>query len=98
MPKKAPKNKGGRPPAGPHGEEVRDYRHQFATRVPGSVFHLVRNIKTVTGVSYRELLTDALTLYLQHRVTSADRALIEESATASERNCPECKEERKSRG
>jgi hypothetical protein len=93
---KARKGPGGRPPAGPDGEEVRNYRHQFATRTPGDLFHLIRSIKNTTSESYRTILTDAIQLYLEKRVTKDHRSLIEQTSEAAQQHCADCREERSS--
>jgi hypothetical protein len=69
---------------------VRDYRHQFATRTPGSLFHLIRAIKAVTGVSYRYILTNAIQLYLVQRVPKDERLAIEKLTRAAQSDCADC--------
>jgi hypothetical protein len=69
---------------------VRDYRHQFATRTPGSLFHLIRAIKSVTGVSYRYILTHAMHLYLAQRVPRDERLAIEKLTRAGQADCADC--------
>ena len=93
---KARKNVGGRPPAGPGGERVREYRHQLTTRLRGDAFHLVRAIKHVTDRSYRGILTDAIELYLAQRVSRSDREKIAAEVAVKQRSCDRCKEERDS--
>ena len=68
MPEKQRTRPRGRPSAGPSGEYVRNYNHQFTTRTPGDLFHTIRAIKDVTGASYRYILTHAVEFYLAQRV------------------------------
>jgi hypothetical protein len=85
--------RGGRPPAGVRGERVRDYKHQLTTRLRGSDFHLLVEISKVTMRSYRDILTDAIELYVSQRVTRGDRAAILESSTRAQRHCSRCQDE-----
>src|SRR5688572_63399 len=90
---KTRKNLGGRPPAGPGGEKVREYKHQLTSRLRGDTFHTITNITAVTNVSYRALITDAVELYLAQRVSKADRDLIERSGQSAQQHCPRCQSE-----
>ena len=80
----------GRPPAGPYGEHVRDYRHQFGTRTRGDLFHLISAIKTVTGVNARYMLNHAINLYLTHRVNDEDRRAIVKLTKSAQAECADC--------
>jgi hypothetical protein len=83
----------GRPPAGPDGEQIKDYRHQFATRTRGDLFHLIRSLKSVTGASYRYILMHGVQLYLAQRVTKDDRIVIEKMTRAAQATCEDCADE-----
>jgi hypothetical protein len=84
------KNVGGRPPAGPAGEKVGAYPHQIAARVDGETYHLLDTIQHQTRRSYREVLTNALALYLKQEVDRDTRASIQSATAAARRHCPKC--------
>lgn len=87
------KRHGGRPPAGPGGEHVRKYRHQFTSRLRGTDFHTLTQIANVQQRSYRDILTIAVELYLSQRVTRGDRAAIAEASARAQHNCSRCRAE-----
>ena len=91
MSKAAPKTpkRRGRKPAGRSGETVGRYQHQFSTRIPGDLYHLIAATNAVLGRTHWRILEDALDLYLR-QLSPAERNAVLSSARARQANCPHC--------